>query len=134
MRHRRAVSKLGRSTAHRKELVSALLCGLIREKRIRTTLKKAKVAQRAAEKMVTLARRNTLAARRLAAARLGQQACVQELFQTIAPRFQDRPGGYTRIVKVGTRQGDGADMALLEWVDIAPAERSEPVEESEAAA
>jgi len=115
-------------------MVSALVCGLIREKRIKTTIRKAKIAQRAAEKMVTLARKDTVAARRLAASRLGQKECVQELFLTIVPQFEGRPGGYTRIIKVGTRRGDAAEMALLEWVGIAPAVKAKPAENPEAAA
>ena len=135
MRHRSALKKLGRSPSHRRELVAALVCGLIREKRIETTVTKAKVAAQAANKMVTLALKDTLAARRVAISRLGQADCVAELFTVIAPKFAERPGGYTRIVKLGTRKGDGAEMALLEWVDIAvPAKGKTKPETTEAAA
>lgn len=119
MRHRKAYKRLGRKTAHREAMVSALLCGLIQDKRITTTLPKAKVTRQAAEKMVTLARKGTLAARRLAVARLRRTACVRELFDTIVPRLASRQGGYTRIVKIGHRGGDAADLAIVEWVDIA---------------
>ena len=116
MRHRKDDKKLGRSGAHRKALVASLVCGLIQEKRIQTTLPKAKIARRAAEKMVTLARSNTVAARREAVAQLRRKHCVRELFDTIAPQYEGRSGGYTRIVRLGARVGDGAEMAMLEWV------------------
>lgn len=119
MRHRNAIKKLGRSTSHRRALTASLVCNLIRDKRIQTTLAKAKVAQPAAEKMITLALKNTLAARRIALARLGREDCVHELFTVVAPSFADRSGGYTRILQLGTRTGDGAAMAQLEWVDAA---------------
>ena len=117
MRHRKEDKKLGRSSSHRKALVAALVCGLIQEKRIRTTLAKARVARRGAEKLVTLARRGTIAARRRAVSQLRRKNCVTELFDTIVPRLEGRNGGYTRIVKLGSRGGDGAEMAILEWVD-----------------
>jgi large subunit ribosomal protein L17 len=130
MRHRKDDKKLGRTGAHRKALVASLVCGLIQEKRIHTTLPKAKIARRAAEKMVTLARHNTVAARREAVAKLRRKHCVRELFDTIAPQYQGRNGGYTRIVRLGARSGDGAEMAMLEWVHAA---RSEADTEDEAA-
>ena len=117
MRHRKEDKKLGRSSAHRKALEAALVCGLIQEKRIRTTLAKARVARRRAEKLVTLARRGTVAARRRAVSELRRKHCVTELFDTIVPRLEGRNGGYTRIVKLGSRGGDGPEMAILEWVD-----------------
>ncbi len=118
MRHRKLNKKLGRSPSHRKALVSGLVCNLIERNRIRTTLQKARQARSLAEKMVTLSRRQTLAARRVIASRLQRPSSVRKLFDEIAPRFEDRPGGYTRIVKTGTRRGDGAEMCILEWVDV----------------
>ena len=122
MRHRKDDKKLGRSGSHRRALVASLVCGLIQEKRIRTTLPKAKIARRAAEKMITLARHDTVAARREAVAKLRRKNCVRELFNTIAPQYEGRRGGYTRIVRLGARAGDGAEMAMLEWVDLAHSE------------
>jgi len=121
MRHRKDDKKLGRSPAHRKELLRALVRSLIEQKRIRTTLAKAKLARRMADRMVTLGRRGTLAARRQAVTALGPGPTVKLLFEEIAPRFDGRSGGYTRIIKLGQRRSDGSEMALLEWVDIAPA-------------
>ena len=118
MRHRKDDKKLGRSGAHRRALVASLVCGLIQDKRIRTTLPKAKLARKTAEKMVTLARQDTVATRRAAIAKLHRKNCVYELFNTIAPKCAGRKGGYTRIARIGTRGGDGADMAILEWVDF----------------
>jgi large subunit ribosomal protein L17 len=119
MRHRMAEKKLGRTGEHRSAMVAALVCGLITRKRITTTVTKAKVTRQAAERLVTVARKGTLAARRQAGAALGQPACVRELFDTIVPRMDGRNGGYTRVVKLGTRTGDGAEMAILEWVEPA---------------
>ena len=99
--------------------VAALVCGLIEEKRIRTTLPKARQARQLAEKMVTLARTGTLAARRRAVAVLHRRSRVAKLFAEIAPQFEGRHGGYSRIVKLGQRRGDGSEVALLEWVGVA---------------
>ena len=116
MRHQRLAKKFGRSKAHRAELMASLVANLIIQDRITTTLPKAKQARRDAEKMVTLARKGTLAARRLAASRLRSPAAVTKLFDAVVPAMDGRPGGYTRIVKTGTRRGDAAEMAILEWV------------------
>jgi len=118
MRHRKKDSKLGRSAAHRTAMLAALVCSLIQEKRVKTTLAKAKQARILAEKMVTLGRRGTLAARRQAIAKLRQAKRVALLFNEVVPRFNGRNGGYTRIAKLGRRRSDGAEMAILEWVDI----------------
>ncbi len=129
MRHRKQSVKLGRTSAHRQALLAALTCSLIERKRIITTLPKANLARREAEKLVTLARRQTLSARRRALAFLGRPGAVSELFEIIVPQCAERVGGYTRIVKTGCRRGDGAPMALLEWTDVtAPvaAEKEEP--------
>ena len=131
MRHRKNESKLGRTSAHGRELSAALVCGLIKRKRIRTTLAKAKVARPLAEKMVTLGLDGSLSARRRAVARLRDEQAVAELFSAVAPTFNERPGGYTRIVKAGSRNGDGSDTAILEWVGIEPPRRKKPAKQAE---
>lgn len=118
MRHRKHDVKLGRSPSHHKATVASLVCHLIEEKRIRTTLPKARLARSLAERMVTLGRRNTLPARRQAVSRLRSPVAVSALFTDIVPKFEGRNGGYTRIMKLGPRRGDGAEMAVLEWVGI----------------
>ena len=129
MRHRKKTIKLGRSSAHRNELLANLVCALIDNKRIRTTLPKAKAARSLAEKMVTLGKKGTLASRRKAISTLRKTDSVKELFDTIAPAFGDRAGGYTRIVKLGRRISDSSEMVLLEWVDtIAAVEPAAPAE------
>lgn len=117
MRHRNKTVKLGRSTAHRNELLSNLVCALIDNKRIKTTLPKAKAARGLAEKMVTCGKKGDLASRRRAISMLKQPDSVKELFDRIAPVFAERNGGYTRIVKLGRRVSDGSEMVLLEWVE-----------------
>ena len=120
MRHRRAGKKLGRDSAHRRALYSNLAGALIEHGRIRTTAAKAKEVRPVAEQMITLGKRGDLHARRLALAELRSQDVVHQLFADIAPRFADRPGGYTRIVKLGPRNGDSAEMVYLELVDYEP--------------
>ena len=112
MRHQRAGKKLGRDSAHRKALYANLACSLIEHGRIKTTEAKAKAVKPLAEQMITLGRRGDLAARRQAISTLRSQDVVHQLFADVAPRFADRPGGYTRIVKLGPRQGDAADDGL----------------------
>ncbi len=126
MRHHRVAKKFGRSTAHRKALMKSLVTNLILADSIETTLPKAKQARKDAEKMVTIARKGTLAARRLAASRLQQPKAVQKLFDTIVPAMADRKGGYTRILKIGTRKGDGAPTCLLQWVTLPEAKDAAP--------
>jgi large subunit ribosomal protein L17 len=121
MRHRRAGKKLGRDSAHRKALYSNLAGALIEHGRIRTTEAKAKAVKPFAEQMITLGKRGDLHARRLALAELRSQDVVHQLFADVAPRFADRPGGYTRIVRLGPRNGDAAEMVYLELVDYVPA-------------
>lgn len=104
-------------------MLAQLVCCLIEEKRIETTLSRAKAARSLAEKMVTLARSGTLTARRRAIAILRRPPLVKALFEQIAPQCQDRSGGYTRIIKRGARQGDNAPVAILEWVSIAPVDK-----------
>ena len=121
MRHQRAGRKLGRDSAHRKALYANLACSLIEHGRIKTTEAKAKAVKPYAEKMITLGRRGDLHARRQALAELRTQEIVHKLFADIAPRMADRPGGYTRIIKIGHRPGDAAEMVYLELVDYDPA-------------
>jgi large subunit ribosomal protein L17 len=121
MRHRRAGKKLGRDSAHRKALYSNLAGALIEHGRIKTTVAKAKAVKPFAEQMITLGKRGDLHARRLALAELHSQDVVHQLFADVAPRFANRPGGYTRIVKLGPRLGDAAEMVYLELVDYEPA-------------
>src|SRR5512146_1688268 len=114
MRHRVAGSKLGRSMAHRRSLLRNLVTSLILEERIETSVPKAKAVRPQVEKIITLGKRGDLAARRQAASYLMTREAVSKLFETIAPRFGDRPGGYTRIVRAGWQQGDGAERAFIE--------------------
>jgi large subunit ribosomal protein L17 len=118
MRHRVAYRKLGRVTPHRKALLRNLATALFDKERIRTTLPKAKELRPFAEKLITLAKREDgrLHARRQAARQIQDPAVVKKLFDTIGARFATRPGGYTRILRLGTRHGDGAEMAYLELV------------------
>jgi large subunit ribosomal protein L17 len=121
VRHARSGKKLGRDSAHRKALYANLAGALIEHGRIKTTEAKAKAVKPFAEKMITLGRRGDLAARRQAVAELRSQDVVRRLFEDVAPRFADRPGGYSRIVKLGPRYGDSAEMVYLELVDYEPA-------------
>ena len=121
MRHHRSGKKLGRDSAHRKALYSNLTSALIEHGRIRTTEAKAKAVRPIAEQMITLGRRGDVHARRQALAYLRSQDVVHKLFSDVGPRFTDRPGGYSRIVKLGPRQGDAAEMVYLELVDFDPA-------------
>jgi len=122
MRHLKRTAKLGRTSEHRNAMLANLVCSLIEHKRVTTTLAKAKAARSVAEKMVTLGKKGTIHHRRLAVARLHQEAAARVLFQEIAPAFKDRRSGYTRILKLEQRPGDAAQKAILEWVDtiIAP--------------
>ena len=120
MRHRRSGKKLGRDAAHRRALYANLTNSLIEHGRIQTTEAKAKAVKPFAEQMITLARRGDVAARRQATAYLRSPDAVQKLFGEVAPRFADRPGGYSRIVKLGPRHGDAAEMVYLELVDYEP--------------
>jgi large subunit ribosomal protein L17 len=120
VRHHKAGKKLGRDSSHRRALYANLAASLIEHGRIKTTEAKAKAVRPIAEQMITLGRRGDIHARRQALAYLRTQEIVHQLFSEVAPRFQDRPGGYTRIVKLGPRPGDSAPMAYLELVDFAP--------------
>ena len=116
MRHRKAGRKLNRTATHRAALFASLAAALIKHEQIVTTLPKAKELRRVADPLVTLAKRGNLHARRLAFARLRDEAIVAKLFGTLGPRYAERPGGYTRILKVGHRKGDAAEMSLIELV------------------
>jgi large subunit ribosomal protein L17 len=153
MRHLKRTAKLGRTGSHRNAMLANLVCSLIQHKRVTTTLAKAKAARSVAEKMVTLGKRGTIHDRRLVTAHLKynprhaqkiktatkrarQNDVVRILFEEIAPSYKERRGGYTRIVKLGQRQGDAAPLAILEWVDLsapaAPAKsESAPAAEAE---
>jgi large subunit ribosomal protein L17 len=120
LRHHRAGKKLGRDSAHRRALYANLAGALIEHGRIQTTEAKAKAVKPIAEQMITLGRRGDIAARRQATAYLRSKNVVHKLFDEVAPRFADRPGGYSRIVKLGPRQGDAAEMVYLELVDYEP--------------
>jgi large subunit ribosomal protein L17 len=117
VRHARAGKKLGRDSAHRKALYSNLAGALIEHGRIKTTVTKAKAVKPIAEQMITLGRRGDLHARRQATAFLRSRDVVHKLFAEVAPRFKDRPGGYSRIIRIGPRPGDAAEMVYLELVD-----------------
>ncbi len=114
MRHKVAGYKLGRTTSHRRSLLRNMVTSLIMEERIETTVVKAKAVRPSVEKMITLGKKGDLAARRQAAAYLMTDEAVTKLFDTIAPRFGDRNGGYLRIVRTGWQKGDGAEKAFLE--------------------
>lgn len=108
--------KLGRPSAHRKAMLRNLVTSLLREGRIITTVSRAKETQRMAEKMITLGKRNNLHARRQALAYIYDEDVVTKLFTEIAPKYEERNGGYTRVIKLGSRRGDGAEKAILELV------------------
>lgn len=117
MRHRVTMRKLGRPTGHRLALIRNLMTDLIRHERLQTTEPKAAELRREVEKLIGTARANDLHARRLAATKLYDPTVLQKLFAEIVPRFQDRPGGFTRTVKLGPRRGDGAPMAQIEILE-----------------
>jgi len=116
MRHLRSGSKLGKQPAHRRAVLRNLVTNLIEKERIHTTILRAKAARPIAEKMITLGKRDSLHARRQAAAFLMTPGATQKLCADLAPRFAERPGGYTRIIRTGWRIGDGAELAILEFI------------------
>jgi large subunit ribosomal protein L17 len=119
MRHLKRTAKLGRTGQHRNRMLANLVCSLIKHRRVTTTLAKAKAARSVAEKMITLGKGGTLHQRRLASARLHQdEDAIKILFNEIAPTQKERHGGYTRIVRLGQRQGDAAELVILEFVDV----------------
>jgi large subunit ribosomal protein L17 len=115
MRHRKRTAKLGMKSQHRRATLANLVCSLIRHNRVRTTVAKAKEARRLADRMVTLAKKGGLHGRRRALAFLRQKPAVKMLFAEIGKQHSDRTGGYTRIIRVGPRLGDAAEMVILEW-------------------
>jgi large subunit ribosomal protein L17 len=124
VRHHKSGRKLGRDAAHRKALYANLAVEVIEHGRIRTTEAKAKEVRPIVEEMITLGKRGDVAAQRQAVAFLRSKPAAHKLFADVAPRFADRPGGYTRVVKLGPRAGDAAQMAYLELVDYVPAPRT----------
>ena len=137
MRHNVAHRKLGRNTAHRKALLKNLSISLFTHERLQTTLQKAKELRSYAEKIITLAKKDSLHARRQVYARLGNHDLVIKLFDDIAPVYAQRPGGYTRIYRLGERRGDGGQLALIELVDreakVAPAVKAKTAKNAKAA-
>ena len=133
MRHRKNTVKLGRTSSQREALFSSLVSNLILAKRITTTLPKARAAKRMADKIVTVGKKGTLAARRHALSLLRQEAAVIELFGAVAPAMKDRQGGYTRIIKLGKRMSDSSEMCILEWVDFVPKAKKAKAEKTEEA-
>jgi large subunit ribosomal protein L17 len=131
MRHRHSGRQLNRNSSHRKAMFRNMTASLLEHEVIKTTLPKAKELRRVAEPLITLAKKDSVANRRLAFDRLRSKAAVGKLFGDIGPRFEERPGGYTRILKCGFRTGDKAPMAYIELVDrvVEPEEEFEPVEE-----
>jgi large subunit ribosomal protein L17 len=134
MRHRNSGRKLNRTAEHRKALFANMAAALIKHEQIVTTLPKAKDLRGVVERLITLAKRGDLHARRLAVARLRDEAMVSKLFETLGPRYKSRPGGYTRVLKAGFRYGDSAPVAVIELVDrdeSAKGQDSGPVQSTE---
>ncbi|PYS02454.1 MAG: 50S ribosomal protein L17 [Acidobacteria bacterium] len=135
MRHRNAHRKLSRNTSHRRALLRNLVTDFLDHGRLMTTLPKAKEIRPLAEKMITLGKRDNLHARRQLQAFLLREAVAKKVFDTIAPRFADRNGGYSRIIKLGNRKGDGADLAIIELLgselEVKKAERAEKDKEKQ---
>lgn len=117
MRHGKKINHLGRKTAHRRAMLANMACSLIEHKRINTTIAKAKALKQFVEPMITKSKEDTTHNRRIVFSRLRQKEAVTELFREVAVKVGDRPGGYTRIIKLGNRLGDNADMAMIELVD-----------------
>ena len=138
MRHRKRTDKLGKKAPHRKATLSNIIASLVKHERVTTKLRLARSAKRYADKMITLAKKNTLHSRRLAIAFLRpdtdeEKNNIKKLFDVLGPRFAERPGGYTRIIKLECRRGDNAPMAILEYVDadVTFKERKKPVKSDE---
>ena len=118
MRHNKAINHLGRQSGHRKAMLSNMACSLILNKRIETTVAKAKALRTYVEPLISKSKDDSTHSRRVVFSYLKQKEAVTELFRVVAPKIAERPGGYTRILKTGFRQGDGADLALIELVDF----------------
>ncbi len=117
MRHRNQGRKLGKKAQHRTAMFANMAAALIKHEQIKTTLPKAKELRPVVERLVTLSRKNDLAARRLALSQIRDEAQVKKLFEVIGPRYASRPGGYTRVLKAGNRFGDNAEMTFIEFID-----------------
>lgn len=129
MRHNKAINHLGRKSAHRKAMLANMACSLILHKRITTTLAKAKALRMYVEPLISKSKEDTTHSRRVVFSYLKQKQAITELFRVVAPKIANRPGGYTRILKVGFRKGDAAEMALIELVDFNEAAMAAPVKE-----
>ena len=127
MRHRNLREKLSRPRAHRKALFRNMVTDLLDQEAIITTLAKAKASRRYADRMITLGKRGDLSARRLASKFLRSKQVLKKLFDTLGPRYLERPGGYTRVLKLQPRLGDAAKLALLELVDSEPEKKKKPI-------
>jgi len=134
MRHRRTLKTLGRTSAHRKATLANLSSALIENKHIQTTEAKGRVARRMTERLITLAKKGTVHSRRIALERLRQKNAVKVLFEEVVPRFADRKGGYTRLVKLGRRFGDGAPMVVVELVGFEMAAKKQKAKQAKAEA
>lgn len=131
MRHRKSGRHLNRDSSHRKAMFRNMACSLLEHEVIKTTVPKAKELKRVAEPLITLAKNDSVANRRLAFSRIGSKAVVGKLFSELGPRYQERPGGYTRILKCGFRTGDAAPMAFVELIDRPLPEIDEDVDDDE---
>ncbi len=129
MRHRKSGRKLGRNSSHRKAMFRNMASSLVQHETIKTTLPKAKELRRVVEPLITLAKEDGVANRRLAFSRLRDKAAVGKLFTDLGPRFRERPGGYLRILKTGPRRGDAAPMAIVQLVDGQVAQPEDSAEE-----
>ena len=132
MRHRRNVTKLNRTESHRKALLKNLVSQLFVHERLRTTEVKAKAVRPFAERLITMAKNNTVQSRRNVSKHLSDKAIVKKLFDELSPRFKDRPGGYTRIMKLSNRQGDNARMSIIELVERGTTPKPSLAESSDA--
>ena len=139
MRHKKLGRRFSRDSTHRQAMFSNMAAALIKHEQIVTTLAKAKDLRRVMDKYITLAKKGDLNSRRIAASRMGDEAMVKKLFDTLAPRYKDRAGGYTRVMKAGYRYGDSAPVAVIEFVDrddsvkgVEDKARSQAMKEAEA--
>ena len=133
MNHRSGFNRLGRNASHRRATLGALTLALFKYERVRTTLAKAREARRVAERLITRAREDSVHNRRIAGRSIQDERVLAKLFKDIAPRFAQRPGGYTRILKVGKRYGDSSEMAILELVERKERQRLRKKKEAQAA-
>ncbi|MCX7654991.1 MAG: 50S ribosomal protein L17 [Treponemataceae bacterium] len=131
MKHKNGFNRLERTAAHRKALLRSMVTSLFKYERITTTKAKAREVRRAAEKLITRAKEDTVHNRRIVASRLFNEDMVTKLFTNIAPRMKDRPGGYTRILKLGQRPGDASEMVILELVDYKVEEKEKESQKKE---